>query len=108
MKHAIPVGDEDPQRAAFLDGLLKGKRPIGILPDDMRPREIGCWTWYDKANHEDLGLWQLCLRCTHMAGAKDLLGTATKMYLRLGGVIKAPRARRRRRGGARRRRRDEA
>lgn len=51
--------------------------------------DISCWIWYDKQNHADLELWQNSLLAAYNAEAKDLHDAATKIYLRLGGQLKA-------------------
>ncbi len=55
----------------------------------QRPEQISCWIWYDKQSHEDLLHWQNCLYAAHIAGANDVIETATKMYVHQGGVLKA-------------------
>lgn len=53
-----------------------------------RPDSITSWTWYDAQNHADLELWQNCLMAAHLAEAKDVHATATRIYKERGGVLK--------------------
>jgi hypothetical protein len=89
-------GDVDEVREAAIDEILERRNRKGT-PDDSglpMPKELTAWVWWDKQRHADLPLWQHCLYAAAQAGCRDISGTATKLYVRLGGVLKSSLSRR--------------
>lgn len=92
----ITHGDIDEVRASAIDEIL-ARRSGCQKPNDSglpMPRSLTCWVWWDKQRHADLALWQNCLFAAANAEAADVTGTATRIYVRLGGLLKSSLSRR--------------